>query len=321
MTDPKKSNPRERSGDKPSRSKTSSDLNRNRDSYDGSLVHPLSLTTNNGASALPSPTVKCLLGAIEAEIIPRLMVAYQDGRAVIDASGGFEIDEKDVHDFTDIVLGPESATCLPFVEAIRDRGVPIESIYLHLLAPAAQSLGAMWASDACGFTQITIALWRMQQVMYSLSPGFHAGAANIAAGNRNIMLTPVPGSQHTFGIQMVAEFFKRAGWSVWCEPACDRANLLQELGRQWFEVAGISVGSQVQLAGLEQLIDELRDASKNKSMAVLLGGPIFAQQPDLAAAFHADGIAIDAESAVEKAESLVALRMPRLDHSKVLRVG
>lgn len=267
-------------------------------------------------------TMACLMKAIEAEILPRLMAAHPDaaGGSLGDARFS-QIAEQDVHAFTDIALGPESSGSMQYIDSLRERGVSVQSIYLHLLVPAARRLDAMWASDACDFTQITIALWRMQQVMYDLSPTFHADASDQLLEPRKIMLTPVPGSQHTMGILMVAEFFRRAGWGVWGEPACSRERLLQEINGQWFDAAGISVGSEAQLPGLDRFIDDLRQSSKNKSLAVLVGGPMFAHQPNLAQDFGADGTATDAESAVQKAEELRALKAQPTTEKKRRRVG
>lgn len=277
----------------------------------------------NTHSTTPQTAMTCLMKTIEAEIIPRLMAAYEDVDARIGGAGGGQviaIDEKDVHDFTDVAIGAESAKCMQYVDSIRDRGVPVQSIYLHLLAPAARRLGGMWTSDTCDFTQITIALWRMQQVMYDLSPSFHADASHGATEPKKIMLATVPGSQHTMGILMVAEFFRRAGWGVWGEPACSRERLLKEVRGQWFDAAGISVGSEAQLPGLDRFIDDLRESSKNKSLAVLVGGPIFADLPGLAQEIGADGTAEDAQSAVEKAELLLAVRRSPPAERRGLRV-
>lgn len=264
-------------------------------------------------------TMACLIKTIEADILPRLVAAHQD--VTVGGPGLANISEQDVHGFTDIAIGTESAKCMQYVDAIRSRGVPVQSIYLHLLAPAARRLDAMWASDACDFTQITIALWRMQQVMYDLSPNFHADASHGVAEPKRVMLTPVPGSQHTMGILMVAEFFRRAGWGVWGEPGCSRERLLEEVRGQWFDAAGISVGSETQLPGVDRFIDQLRESSKNKSLVVLVGGPIFAHQPSLAQDIGADGTAVDAQSAVEKAETLLAMKPSRSVGRKGLRVG
>ncbi len=246
-----------------------------------------------------------LVKTIEAEIIPRLMAAHQEDGG----DGGLHaisVHPAEVDQFTEIALRSESAICQNFVESIRNRGVPLQSIYLHLFTPAARKLDAMWVADQCDFTEITVALWRMQQVMYDLSPAFRHDQDQWGAHRRKIMLMPVPGSQHTLGILMVAEFFRRAGWSVWGEPAASRDRLLEAVAEEHFDIAGISVGSEAQLEGLAEFITELRRSSKNGQIVIMAGGPLLVHHPEIAAEIGADTTAPDAERAILEAERIVA---------------
>ena len=250
-----------------------------------------------------------LVSTIEAEIIPRLMAAHQE-EATPQGGTSAGIQSQDVIAFTNIVLNDESAVCLEFIESILDRGVSLQTIYLELLAPAARRLGTMWHEDACDFTQVTIGLWRMQQVMYDLSPGFRTEHDGVTAQHHRIMLTTVPGSQHTLGILMVAEFFRRAGWGVWGEPAATRDQLINAASQEWFDVIGVSVGSEPQLVDLKTFVDDLRQASQNPAIAIMVGGPVIPQRDDLSE-FGADAIAKDADHAVRVAEWLIANRQQK----------
>ncbi|MEN9772628.1 MAG: hypothetical protein RJA58_1271 [Pseudomonadota bacterium] len=257
------------------------------------------------ASHHPEDQMDWLVKTIEAEIIPRLMAAHQEeGGDSVEAS--LCIRQEEVDQFTDIALRSESAICQNFVESIRNRGVPLQAIYLYLFAPAARKLDAMWVADQCDFTEITVALWRMQQVMYDLSPAFRNDQEQWGAHRRKIMLMPVPGSQHTLGILMVAEFFRRAGWSVWGEPAASRERLIEAVAEEYFDIAGISVGSESQLEGLPEFITELRRHSKNGQLVIMAGGPLLVHHPEIAAQIGADTTAADAEHAILEAERIVA---------------
>lgn len=252
-----------------------------------------------------------LVKTIEAEIIPRLMAAHHDEEAG-SAADSASVLPSEVLDFTGIVLNNESAICHSYIESIRNRGVSLKKIYLELLTPSARLLDEMWTQDRCDFTQITIALWRIQQVMCDLSPQFRNDADLFGAHRRKIMLMPVPGSQHTLGILMVAEFFRRAGWSVWGEPAASKSRLLEAVNQEWFDIAGVSVGSEPQLIGLSDFVADLREASKNKSLLIIAGGPLLNRHPEHASAIGADATAKDAEHAVAEAERLLALHQQQL---------
>ncbi len=247
-----------------------------------------------------------LVRTIEAEIIPRLMLAHRSGAAPVDAdlSANVAPMADDVIELARIVLDQEAAIALRFIDAFLAEGVALDTIYLDLLAPAARHLGDMWEADLCDFTQVTVGLWRLQQVMYDLSPTFQ-NDAEYAVRSRRVMLVPAPGSQHTLGLFMVAEFFRRAGWDVWGEPSAATAELLEAVRGEWFDVIGISIGAEFQIEGLSSVILSLRRASRNPAVRVMLGGPVACSNPDLHTRLGADATAFDANQALLVAESLL----------------
>jgi methanogenic corrinoid protein MtbC1 len=125
------------------------------------------------------------------------------------------------------------------------------------------------------------------------------------------MLVPAPGSQHTLGLFMVAEFFRRAGWDVWGEPSASAADLLDAVRGEWFDVIGISIGAEFQIEGLSSVILGLKRASRNPAVRVLLGGPVASLNPDLHTRLGADATAFDANQALTLAESLLGPALRR----------
>ena len=253
-----------------------------------------------------------LVRTIEADIIPRLMLAHQTRPAALAAveAQRWSPGSDDVAELARIILDHESSVAQRFVEALRDQGVPLEALYLDLLAPAARRLGEMWEADLCDFTQVTVGLWRLQQVMYELSPEFQSDA-DYGVDSPHIMLVPVPGSQHTLGLFMVAEFFRRAGWDVWGEPAASVTDLLEAVRSDWFDLIGISIGAAFQMEGLGSVILALRHASRNPDVRVMLGGPVALQHPDMHLRLGADVTAADAPQALALADGLMARRSRR----------
>jgi MerR family transcriptional regulator, light-induced transcriptional regulator len=248
-----------------------------------------------------------LLGTIEAEIIPRLMLAHrtQVYLAPYGASTRRGPTSEEIERFANLAISQDPSAALAFVLALQEEGLALEEVYLDLIAPAARRLGALWDADECDFSTVTVGLWRMQQVMYELSPSFQRDVASVD-GSRSALMAPAPGSQHTLGLFMVSEFFRRAGWSVSGEPSMSARELIRMVSREWFDVAGLSVGVENHVDGVAQLIADLRQASRNQSLVVLVGGPVFALNPEFLALTGADALAADATQAVTAAEALVA---------------
>ena len=194
--------------------------------------------------------------------------------------------------------------------AIAEKG--LESVCLDLLAPAARHLGDLWSEDICSFTDVTIGLMRLQSALLAVTvPAL--GLASGADGRRTLLLAPLPGEQHTFGLTMVAGFFERAGWDVTLiaqgaaeSGAPDRIEAA--VRANWYGVVGLSAGSTVQLAGLPRFLPRLRAISRNPDLAIMLGGPIFVAQPELARELGADTTAANGAHAVQVAEELIAPR-------------
>ena len=192
--------------------------------------------------------------------------------------------------------------------ALRDRGVSCETLCLHLLAPAARHLGELWSEDVCDFSEVTIGLWHLHQVLHHLHPAL-PDYDTVRSTRRRAVLVPLPGEQHSFGAMMVAEFFRRAGWSVWSGPFADNDDLLGLVAGEWFGMVGLSAAGEIRFAGLSQLIRAIRRVSRNRSVRIMVGGPLFNAQPDLACRVGADATATDGRIAVAHAERMLALRL------------
>jgi methanogenic corrinoid protein MtbC1 len=213
---------------------------------------------------------------------------------------------RQVEPFVGLVLGNELPEVNGFVSDLCGAGASVESLYLDLLTPAARQLGDMWKRDEVDFTQVTVGLWRLHQVLRELGPSFHGDADLRAAGPRALLM-PVPGEQHTFGLAMVVDFFRRDGWAVWSGALETNAELATMVRHQAFAVVGFSVACGDRLEQLADVIRRVRRASCNPHVGVMVGGPTFVEQPHLAAAVGADATATDGRQAVQQARTWLSL--------------
>ena len=78
---------------------------------------------------------------------------------------------------------------------------------------------------------------------------------------------------------------------------------MHAVSNEWFDVIGISCGTEAQLKTLPELVHALKAASGNPEPGVLLGGPIFTWQQHDARSLGADGICVDVKEAVAMAAS------------------
>ncbi|XUM24569.1 B12-binding domain-containing protein [Bradyrhizobium oligotrophicum S58] len=134
--------------------------------------------------------------AIEAEIIPRLVMAHASALervpAIITASA------QEAADFAELVLDADDVAAVACIQAHRDHGETLERIYLDLLVPTANHLRHLWADDERDFADVTLALWRLQQLLRHFSSAFCAELSVAPAGLR-VLLTTAPGDRTRAG--------------------------------------------------------------------------------------------------------------------------
>lgn len=251
--------------------------------------------------------VTLLTKAIETEIIPRLLQARRaEMRAQATPDGGahWRPAEGEVDRFAELVLDRDEGLAVTHLRGLAERGVRLEAMYELLLSATARHLGRMWDNDDLNFTAVTTGVYRLQEIMRSMSAAF-VGVASTRARDARILLVPAIGGQHSFGLAMVAEHFLRAGWDVSCERVHSDDELAALVAGSWFDVIGFSVGATDQLGCLTKTIQAVRKASRNLRLGVMVGGPVFAACPDSVSACGADAAAACASSAITLAENLM----------------
>ncbi len=247
-----------------------------------------------------------LTQVVEAEILPRLALARSAAASQSNATAT-PTTKDDTGELVRLLLGREPEGAVAFIDLLRRRGVTTASLYLGILTQAARLLGELWNDDRCDFTQVTISVGRLQQIVRALSPNFQVAAVNHPYPE-TVLLLPAPGEQHTFGLVILSEFFQREGWHVAGGPASTSADAADLVRDNWVDVAGFSIGSASRLEGLGGIIRTLRRVSRNRDISIMIGGPLFLLHPDLVARVGADVGARDAQSAVRQATSILALR-------------
>lgn len=252
--------------------------------------------------------MSCLARTIESEIIPRLMLAHRapGSRAEDRSVGSVHPGRDDVTELARLAIKHEADVAIAFVEAVAARGVSLESLLLELLAPAARHLGELWSEDLCDFTEVTVGLGRLQHALHAFT---HQPTGELLSRHsvRKALLATVPGEQHTFGVSMVAEFFRQARWDVCCETGVGVEVLLATVRAEHFDLVGLSVGSASKLGSVRALIEQLREHSCNPHLHVMVGGQAILEDPSRGAQVGADSTATDGRLAVLQSQQLLGI--------------
>lgn len=236
-------------------------------------------------------------------VIPRLLIAHASPAAA-PASHHPLICEHDVERLVPVAINEPAHVLLEQVESIMRRGVVVEEIFVDLLAPVARLVGHEWEEDRLDFVQVSMALWRLQEVLRQI-------AANSTraddAGERSALFAPMPGDQHSFGTAMVHECFTLAGWDADLLVDASLQRIIETVAEQRYDLLGLTLSCDCNNDRLASLIRAVRSVSKNPHICVMIGGRLPAEQPNLVALSGADATAASAPAAVKAADRLVSM--------------
>ncbi len=241
---------------------------------------------------------------VEREIIPRLVASHSPApRSAAVLSGASVISPDEVDAFAPLSLQVEADSLLDYVEVILRRGVGIDTLLVDLLAPAARRLGEYWEDDRCDFVDVTMGLWRLQEIVHELAtrlPAEHQPRAG-----KRALFASMPGDQHSFGTVVIDELFCREGWLTDRMSEATTPELLERVAGEWFDLIGLTISCDYHMAPLPSIITALRNVSRNPMICIMVGGRMFVDAPQRAAEVGADGTAPDAKIAVKVAGDLV----------------
>lgn len=240
---------------------------------------------------------------IESDVIPKMLMAHVGTTSSI-APGTGAITQEDLDAFAPLAVTLEAHELLAEVQALIGRGLSVERIFIDLLAPTARRLGDEWTADRLDFLDVTMALWRLQEVLREIAAG---SPAPLRFGpKRSALFTPFPGDQHSFGAAMIDETFARGGWDTELLIEPSRGTVLRHLASRDYDLVGLTVSCDCHIAPLPMFVAAVRSVSRNPNVRILLGGRVLFDDPDLARRAGADGTAGSALDALALANRILA---------------
>lgn len=199
-------------------------------------------------------------------------------------------------EFEALLLEGKADEAIEYIHYLKKAGISERAVLLGLLPSAARRLGEMWKRDTRDFAEVTIGLCSLHRILRRRSWS-EADVPIPSANAPSIFLTTLVGEQHVFGVSIVAEIFRDAGWFVSACPATRHAELTTALKKTWFDVLGISASSAFDTVETGEFIQELRRSSRNPGIKVLVGGHAFSTVADRLRSIGADAFVADAETA------------------------
>jgi methanogenic corrinoid protein MtbC1 len=253
-----------------------------------------------------------LLLAVESELIPRLMLSARLAKPTDNdrflAVGGSSQDlalsnsyRADIAKLVELARRNDGRGMDRVVDAALERGVDITRIFLDLLAPAAHQLGDGWLADRISFVDVHIGLLALRELVGR----YEVSTPRVRVAKRSILLASAPGDQHTFGITLVSDCFQRSGWHVRNGCGSSIKELVKLVAENSYTCVGLSLYCDTQVDSLQSCIEDIRAASLNPDLIVLIGGSSFVGMAEPAERVGADLYLESAELAVSAVSVLL----------------
>ncbi len=249
-----------------------------------------------------------LLPIVQAAILPGLHLKYGPTLAPAEAveTAGPSLDPGVLSKFVDSLVESDLEAAWACVERMRGHGATAEWVVLELFSSAAVMLGERWDEDENSFAEVTIAMSHLSAFLRRNSEEFLASGRHHRMDCR-ILMTPAPGEQHTFGLGIASEYFLRAGFEVYTQGDSSLQSLVDYVRDQAFDAVGLSLGSIKHKDALANAIRRLRRASRQRALAIVVGGPLFGFYPDLYREVGADLMITDIREGPVRVMKLVKM--------------
>lgn len=199
------------------------------------------------------------------------------------------------------LVAPDPGVARGVVAALSAEGCGLDHIYLNRLAPAARLLGEWWDTDRASFAEVTIGISRIYGIMQSLRDTLPLG---FPARPRRAAFASVPGEDHTLGVTMAADLFRREGWDIVLKIGLEHDALVESLADSGMPIIGLSASGAHAMPALSRLILALRSA--NPKCHIMLSGHVAALEPDLLSGLGVDALAGDVPTARAEMDRLWA---------------
>ena len=246
-----------------------------------------------------------LAAVVAAEITPRLSLLHATVSAVSKEMAPHSGPEE-ISRFARLVLDPDASIARRHVADLKECGLSPERVFVELFEPAARCLGGMWNNDECDFMDVAGAMARLHFLLATMECDMKSRAL---FEERSILMSTMPGSQHSFGIAVVEKLLTAWGWRVKSERPESMDQILNVVSKHPVAVIGLSVSRTNELATLARAVAKIRRHSKNSAICVMVGGPALCEKPEIAATVGADATAANGLLAVLAAQQLFDRRL------------
>ena len=188
-----------------------------------------------------------------------------------------------------------------FVDRLLAAGVPVQRVYEDYLTEAARTLGRRWDQNAMSFGDVSRGVARIFVILHELRDQRSAVLSNRPM---RLAFAAVPGEQHTLGVEMAADLFRREGWDVSHFVGMSHDELVDAMEDVDIVLLGLSASGSRRRAALLKLLVALRLIRPD--LKILLSGAIAQTERASLGEFGVDAVVSDIPTALMVVQGLLS---------------
>lgn len=206
----------------------------------------------------------------------------------------------------DALLSDDEAHAAQFILKLRSDGTKAEAIHLTYLAAAARMLGHMWDANKIDFVGVTLGTGRLFAIMRGMR---HLFEPAFPVHNKTAIFASVPGEDHTLGVRMATDLFRKEGWEIALKVGLDHDTLVAQIEQEPTGIVGLSIGGEHSMEPLSKLVVALHICCPQA--LILVCGQDVEQNKPVLKLMGLDGIAATYEEAKHEMSALWDRKMAR----------
>lgn len=189
------------------------------------------------------------------------------------------------------------------VRTARLGGMPADVLYHAYIAGAARRLGQRWDRDEATAAEVILGAGRIYTILRELRTVFLSEHL-VAPPGAEAVLASVPGEVHGIGVTIASDMLRRKGWDIDLVLGLGHSALVEEIARLRPTMVGLSLAQSSMTFAAARLIVALR--VRCPQVRVLVGGPVIADDPDVARIVDADAGARTIEEGIDLMDAQLA---------------
>jgi methanogenic corrinoid protein MtbC1 len=213
----------------------------------------------------------------------------------------------------DALVSHDDQAGFEMVRTARLGGMSADILYHAYIAEAARRMGQRWERDEATAAEVILGAGRIYAILRELRTVFLAEQLVMPPGAEAV-LASVPGEVHGIGATIAADTLRRKGWDITLLLGLGHSAPVEEITRLKPTMVGLSLAQSSMTFAVARLIVALR--VRCPQVWVLVGGPVIADDPDVARIVDADAGARSIEEGVDLLDAqLEALNRLRSDRA------